>query len=64
MSGLLAWAGGMVPWRDHRAAAKIKNPLERDAVLKRLLGFKEETFTRAAKVLRLAPLPAAQTPPR
>jgi hypothetical protein len=43
----------MMPWRDHRAAAKIQNPLERDAALKRMLGFSEETFTRAAKVLRM-----------
>jgi uncharacterized protein len=52
VSGLLAWAGGMLPWRDHRAASRIANPLERDAHLKRALGFSEETFTRAAKVLR------------
>jgi uncharacterized protein len=54
VSGLLAWAGGMLPWREHRAAARIANPLERDAQLKRALGFGEETFTRANTVLRLA----------
>jgi len=54
ISGLLAFAGGMLSWRDHRKAARIENPLERDAELKRLLGFGEETFTRAAGVLRLA----------
>jgi hypothetical protein len=53
VSGLLAWAFRMMSWRDYRAAAKIKNPLERDAVLKRALGFSEATFTRAAQVLRL-----------
>jgi hypothetical protein len=42
----------MMPWHDYRAAAKITNPLERDAVLKRALGFNEETFTRASHVLR------------
>jgi len=53
VSGLLAWAGGMLPWHEHKKAAKIDNPLERDAQLKRALGFSEETFTRAASVLRL-----------
>ena len=52
-SGLLPWAGGMLSWRDYRAAAAIANPLERDAQLKQALGFSEETFTRAATVLRI-----------
>lgn len=54
VSGLLAWAGGMLPWHEHRKAARIANPLERDAQLKRALGFSEESFTRASRVLRLA----------
>ena len=54
ISGLLAWAGGMLSWREHRNAAREENPLERDARLKRALGFGEETFTRAAEVLRLS----------
>ncbi|MET0261286.1 MAG: amidohydrolase family protein [Rariglobus sp.] len=53
VSGLLAWAGGMMSWRDHRAAARIQNPLQRDAELKRLMGFGEGTFTLAEKVLRI-----------
>ena len=53
VSGLLAWAGGMLTWSDHRKAGRIKNPLERDANLKRALGFHEKTFTRAHQVLRL-----------
>lgn len=51
-SGLLPWAGGMLSWSDYRAAARVGVPLERDARLKRLLGFSEATFTRAADVLR------------
>jgi hypothetical protein len=43
----------MLPWHEHKKAAQITNPLERDAQLKRALGFSEETFTRAARVLRL-----------
>ncbi len=52
ISGVLPWAGGMLSWREYRAAARIENPLERDAQLKRDLGFDEETFTRAGEVLR------------
>lgn len=51
-SGLLPWAGGMLSWRGYREAARVAVPLERDARLKRLLGFSEATFTRAADVLR------------
>ena len=47
--------------RAQRLAAPVKvyveqfsaHPLERDAQLKRALGFSEETFTRAARMLRL-----------
>ena len=63
VSGLLAWAGGMLPWNEHKKAARIPNPLERDAQLKRALGFSEETFTRAAKVLRLPTHVTAQARP-
>jgi hypothetical protein len=42
----------MISWSDHRAAKRIANPLERDAQLKRMLGFGDATFTRAATVLR------------
>lgn len=52
-SGWLPWAGGMLSWREHRETARIAHLLERDARLKRALGFAEETFTRAAAVLRL-----------
>ena len=38
--------GGLLKWRDHRLAAKEENVLERDAVLKKTIGFPEETFTR------------------
>ncbi|MBP7140656.1 MAG: amidohydrolase family protein [Opitutaceae bacterium] len=53
VSGLLAWAGRMMSWSQYRSAARITNPLERDAVLKRFMGFDEATFTRAAQVLRI-----------
>lgn len=53
VSGLLAWAGGVLSWKEHRAAARIANPLERDAQLKRALGFGKESFTLAEKVLRI-----------
>lgn len=52
-SGLLPWASGMLSWREYRKAAAITNPLERDAQLKRALGFDDATFTRSASVLRI-----------
>lgn len=51
-SGLLTWAFAMLPWKDFRAASAIPNPLERDARLKQMLGFREENFLRAAHILR------------
>jgi len=51
-SGLLPWAGRMLPWRDYRASRRIANPLERDARLKQMLGFGEATFHEASRVLR------------
>ncbi|MBI4623911.1 MAG: amidohydrolase family protein [Verrucomicrobia bacterium] len=57
VSGVLAWAAGMMRWRDWRATARIANPIERDAQIKRALGFGEETFTRLAELLR--PIKAA-----
>ena len=52
VSGALMWAFGLLPWRDWRATARIANPIERDARIKRALGFGEETFTRLATILR------------
>lgn len=52
VSGALAWAFGMLAWRDWRRTARVANPIERDAQLKRALGFGEETFTRLAGLLR------------
>lgn len=58
ISGVLPWLGGMLSWRQYREAARVGNPLERDAQLKRALGFSEATFTRAGGVLRMV----ARTP--
>jgi len=59
VSGLIAWAGGMLTWADHRKASQITNPVERDVQLKQALGFSADTFTRAARVLRIP----AESPP-
>lgn len=61
VSGFLAWLCGLLPWHEHKAAASLENPLERDAHLKRALGFSPSTFTRAGNVLRVSgsPSPAA-----
>ncbi len=55
VTGVLAWASGVLRWRDWRAAAAVANPIERDAQLKRAMGFGPETFTRLAGLLRLRP---------
>lgn len=54
VTGALTWAFGMLPWRTWRQTAAVANPIERDAQLKRALGFGEETFTRLATLLRPA----------
>jgi hypothetical protein len=59
VSGAVMWAFGMMKWRDWRSSARLANPLERDAYLKRVLGFPEETFTRLAGLLRQVPARAA-----
>ena len=52
VTGAVMWAGGMMRWRDWRATARVANPVERDAQIKRALGFGAETFTRLAGLLR------------
>jgi hypothetical protein len=52
VTGAVMWAFGMIRWRDWRATAHLANPIERDAQLKRALGFGEATFTRLATLLR------------
>lgn len=52
VSGATMWAFGMMPWRAWRATAAVANPIERDAQLKRALGFGEAAFTRLAGLLR------------
>lgn len=48
----LLWAFGLLSYRTWRETAAIENPIERDARIKRALGFGEETFTRLAGLLR------------
>jgi predicted TIM-barrel fold metal-dependent hydrolase len=52
VTAILMWAFGLMRWSDWRATAKIPNPIERDAEIKRKLGFGEATFTRLAGLLR------------
>lgn len=52
VSGALMWAFGSLSWSDWRLTAANANPLERDAQIKRAVGFGEETFTRLAGLLR------------
>ena len=52
VTGAVLWALGMLSWREWRATARLANPVERDAQIKRALGFGEDTFTRLAGLLR------------
>ena len=52
VSGGLLCALGALSWSEWRRTARIPNPIERDAEIKRALGFGEETFTRLAGLLR------------
>lgn len=52
VSAMLSWAFGLVSLRTWRETAAIENPIERDAQIKRAMGFGEETFTRLAGLLR------------
>ncbi|MDP3073746.1 MAG: amidohydrolase family protein [Opitutaceae bacterium] len=55
VTAVLAWLFGLVTWRQWRDTAAIANPIERDAQIKRAMGFGEETFTRLAPLLRGPP---------
>lgn len=52
VSGVLAWAFGIIPWRAWRATSAVRNPIERDRQLKRAMGFSAHTETRLAGLLR------------
>ena len=52
VTGAVLWALGLLRWREWRETARLANPLERDAQIKRALGFGEDTFTRLAGLLR------------
>jgi uncharacterized protein len=52
VTAALMWAFGLMSWNDWRITAQMPNPIERDAQIKRALGFGEETFTRLAGLLR------------
>jgi len=60
VTAMLLWALGIVPWRTWRETKAIPNPIERDARIKRAMGFDEGAFTRLAGLLRTKPGAAAQ----
>lgn len=47
------WLNGSLEHESFRQIQKIQNPLERDFQYKRALGFSDEVFTRAEKLLKL-----------
>lgn len=52
VGGLGPWVHGLVGWGDLRASAKEPNPIARDALVKRAMGYPESTFTRLDGLLR------------
>ena len=52
VSGLWLWLRRLISWRDYRRSQGVRNILERDAMLKRSLGFSEETFLRLSGLLK------------
>jgi predicted TIM-barrel fold metal-dependent hydrolase len=52
VTAVLMWAFGLMDFRTWRETARITNPIERDAQIKRAVGFGEDTFTRLAGLLR------------
>jgi len=52
-SGLLTWAFGMLSFEDYKASRAVNNPVERDALLKEMLGFDDYSYRLADKVLRM-----------
>jgi hypothetical protein len=53
-NGLLPLLGGMIDWSDFRETRKITNPIDLDARLKQMLGYGDESFTLASRILRQA----------
>ena len=51
--GFWAWLGGNMDWKTSRQWDRCTNILERGYQLKRGMGFPEEHFTRAWRLLRL-----------
>ena len=51
-SGLVMAAFGMMGWGDYLASRRHENPLARDVMLKRALGFRPESESRLAALLR------------
>ena len=52
VTAVLMWAFGLVSRRVWRETAAIANPIERDYLIKRALGFGEDTMTRLSGLLR------------
>ena len=51
VGGFGPWRIGSLGWRDWRRARREANSLQRDYILKRAIGFPEDTFTRLSALL-------------
>lgn len=54
ISGLGPWLMGHLTWQDFRSSQQESNPLQRDYLLKKAMGFQPETFTRMDAILQQA----------
>jgi len=60
--GFAPYLRGYVSRRALDLSRREVNPLERDCLIKRAMGFSDETFTRAAGLLRLRRQPSCAIP--
>ena len=51
--GHWAWLRGYISWKNFRRAQRTRNILERDYLLKKAMGFPDESFTKIWSLLRL-----------
>jgi hypothetical protein len=50
--GLGPWIGNLLSRADYSKSRKIKNPLERDIFIKKVVGFVESTFSRLEDLIQ------------
>lgn len=54
VSGIGPWISRHLEWEDVREAGKVFNIIQRDYLLKKMMGFGDDTFTRMDQILQTA----------